>query len=306
MALAAQPKIINGEVGDLEAWTEAGALLLESGGTPTWGCSSSLIAPDVVLTAAHCVDPAVVGYEPEAVWFSKDVDQNTTDATTSENAYRGSNWVLHGSWAYAELQVGLALNYDIALVFLDEAHEDTPLAVVPTAEEMAQLVLDAPVVIVGWGQQGSGESGVKQVADSFVAEVAEYEFKVGEEVADSRKCYGDSGGPSFMAVESDALTPWRVVGVTSHTYDNYGCDNTGGVDTRVDFYLDWLDDEMTKACEDGVRAWCEEPGLLPPPRPRTPEELVEDLQLVGCASAPGALSALAALAGLAAVARRRR
>lgn len=52
-----------------------------------------------------------------------------------------------------------------------------------------------------------------------------------------------------------------MIGVTSRAYDRSDC-NKGGVDTRVDAFFDWLDGEMTKACDDGDRAWCDVPGVL--------------------------------------------
>jgi MYXO-CTERM domain-containing protein len=42
------------------------------------------------------------------------------------------------------------------------------------------------------------------------------------------------------------------------------CTETGGVDTRVDHYLDWIDDEMRARCEDGTRVWCETDGIITP------------------------------------------
>ena len=53
-------------------------------------------------------------------------------------------------------------------------------------------------------------------------------------------------------------------GVTSHAYDDSDCFETGGVDTRVDAFLDWIDDEMRLRCDDGTRAWCEVPGIVNP------------------------------------------
>ena len=53
----------------------------------------------------------------------------------------------------------------------------------------------------------------------------------------------------------------RIVGVTSHAYDTTDCWETGGVDTRVAAYLDWIDEEMRDACESGVREWCEQEGI---------------------------------------------
>ena len=76
--------------------------------------------------------------------------------------------------------------------------------------------------VVGWGQQTSdqnppaGTVGYKMHGTSHISETADYEFKVGEVESDVRKCHGDSGGPSFMEVETDSSENWRIVGVTSH------------------------------------------------------------------------------------------
>ena len=80
-----------------------------------------------------------------------------------------------------------------------------------------------------------------------------------------RKCHGDSGGPTFLDVETDSSESMRLIGVTSHAYDDSDCNETGGVDTRADAYLDWIDAEMTARCDDGTRVWCDVTGILPPP-----------------------------------------
>jgi uncharacterized protein (TIGR03382 family) len=90
----------------------------------------------------------------------------------------------------------------------------------------------------------------------------------------------------------------RLIGVTSRSADFTLCAEKGGYDTRVDAYLDWIDDEMRAACEDGTRVWCEEPGILP-------ASWAEGEQgKGGCNSAPGVL--LAGLFSLGFARRRRR
>jgi MYXO-CTERM domain-containing protein len=124
-----------------------------------------------------------------------------------------------------------------------------------------------------------------------------------------------------MSIETETLDPVRVIGVTSHAYDNTDCRMTGGVDTRVDAYLEWIDSELRSRCEDGTRAWCDEQGIPEAPLPQpidtgdtgdtgdSSDDDGEDGQGVcGCASgqaAPGAILGLMGLLG-AAVARRRR
>ena len=100
----------------------------------------------------------------------------------------------------------------------------------------------------------------------------------------------------------------RIVGVTSHAYDYSDCYVTGGVDTRVDHYLDWIDDEMRARCEDGTRVWCETDGII------TPQWLAnqaggeaDEAKGCGCAAAaaPTAHWWLVGLAGLVGLRRRR-
>jgi len=116
------------------------------------------------------------------------------------------------------------------------------------------------------------------MGESYIARLAPYEMQIGLEKDDVRKCHGDSGGPTFLDIETTTDDAMRVIGVTSHSYDASDCDHTGGVDTRVDYYLDWIDDQMRGACDDGTRVWCKEPGILVPPTTAPPEDTgVEDV-----------------------------
>jgi MYXO-CTERM domain-containing protein len=127
------------------------------------------------------------------------------------------------------------------------------------------------VLIAGWGQQTvtasqfeappPGTVGVKVCAESFVNEVGTHEMQIGADSTTSRKCHGDSGGPTFMDIETDHARSRRLVGVTSHAYDAEDC-NKGGVDTRVDAWIEWIDTEMFAACDNGTRSWCEVKGVI--------------------------------------------
>ena len=87
------------------------------------------------------------------------------------------------------------------------------------------------------------------------------------------------------------------------------CRETGGVDTRVSAYWDWIDNEMRKRCEAGTRAWCDEEGIIPPPMPELPVDedyLGEDVK-GGCAcdGSGGLISGMWASVFLITLARRR-
>lgn len=239
-------------------------------------CSSTLIAPDVVLLAAHCVDTDVISFglpiDDLKMWWTRQADLTEWDGTTQDptlpdDAIEVTEWIAHEDFDINSLQMGLAHNYDIALLFLAEPVLDVKPAYLPTAEENDAMMEGDWLAVVGWGQQvatGQQESpppgtyAIKQQGESFISAMAAFEFKVGEEVNDVRKCHGDSGGPSFWE-SADGL---RLVGVTSHAYDMSDCNETGGVDTRVHFYRDWIEAKMVAGCESGTRVWCDEPGIL--------------------------------------------
>jgi hypothetical protein len=308
--------IINGEVADDDDYPMAGGVIFAGSGFNAVVCSSTLIAPDVVLLAAHCVDPdalASYGYSGGAQWWSAESDlgmyDGSGDLPLPDDAVLVRAAVFPKEFHLDAMQDGTALNYDIALAFLEEPLEGHPLGVLPTADEAEALRTEAEVTIVGWGQTSQGgPSGVKYWGESVVGAVSDYEFQVGPDSDDVRQCHGDSGGPTFLAVETGSATKDRVVGVTSHSWDATDCASVGGVETRVDHYLDWIDDQMGDACADGTRTWCDEPGILPPPtNARTTSSNIGSGIRVAplCGTvAPGSGALLTALSMLLAAARR--
>jgi len=333
----ASTPIINGVAATIDDYPSSGGMLLDvtaQGATyRLLMCSSTLIAPDVVLLAAHCVDEdtlaasfGVRSVTIDEVRFSRQADLSSFDGSRMPewptDAVAASEWTHHEQYDYMTMQVGLADNYDLGLLFLSTPILDVPFAYLVTAEEAAQLVVDAPVTVVGWGYQDSamrGEVGTKQMGDSFVAEVGNSEFQVGFAKEDVRQCHGDSGGPVYMQVTTDSPETLRHVGLTSHTYDTSQCRRTGAVNTRTDTYLTWIDEQMRSRCQAGTRSWCDVEGIIPPPEPPPPVDTSDtaggddggkggkDDKKCGCATPASSVTGGLALAlvGLA-LARRRR
>ncbi len=298
-AYAADPKIINGETASADDFPMAGGALLKAdltlaGRTTPLNmlvCSSTLIAPDVVLLAAHCIDETAItlgfGELTDVKWgWTRQADLSEWDGTSRtqgwpDDAVGAIAVVGHDEFSMSGLSMGIAENFDVALMFLEEPLLDAPLGYLPTRDEAKEIAVDREVWIVGWGQQvdtewwetpPAGTYAVKHMALTAIAEVGDPEFQVGPTEESGRKCHGDSGGPTFMEVGSESTEPMRVIGVTSHAYDQSDCAEVGGVDTRVDHYLDWIDAEMTQACDDGTRVWCDVPGILPAPIPEIEDD----------------------------------
>jgi hypothetical protein len=327
--------IINGDPAEADLWPMTGGLLISADvgfsgaeiSSKLLMCTSTLIAPDVVLTAAHCVDLDALletsGYgemitlsNVEFGWSNEpDLSAFTAlsfvDVEWPTGTRTGVDAVAHPDFSLTGLQIGLAENFDVALVFLDEPVLDVAHAWLPTAEEAEQILPGAPVEIVGWGQQTSdttppaGTVGKKFFASSVVGEVSDYEIQIGDSPDDGRKCHGDSGGPTYFEVDSDAGPDrWRVIGVTSHAFDFSDCESEGGVDTRVDYYLEWIEEEMTSRCEAGTRSWCEQPGI-PKQRTAVAGNALTDDEKGGCSTAPAVPGALVSALALLLVRRRR-
>jgi MYXO-CTERM domain-containing protein len=181
------------------------------------GCSGTLVAPRVVVTASHCLaSQPVVGAK---IYFGADrASAKAIDVLYSRrHPQYGATQVLN-RW----------LN-DIALILLaeDAPAEAQPLPVLPP-ELSAALQEGAGGRIVGYGVADTGGFGKKHQGTVLISSVSRERF--GTSPNPSLTCSGDSGGPLFLAVDGTEY----LAGVTS-TGDQ-GCQSEGNF-ARTDIYL---------------------------------------------------------------------
>ncbi|MDF2693398.1 MAG: hypothetical protein K0S65_1781 [Labilithrix sp.] len=191
------------------------AVLLNEAGAP--GCSGTLIAPNLVLTARHCVAYFNANDECGAP-LRGEIGPSLITVSVGVHATPQS-WVARATKFFVPAAQELC-SADIALVALDNDVKGVKPATVrfsaPTVDELGTAV--------GYGDQGTGRrqrEGVKVLALGPVN--ASYTTANGQslpmrlpanELATTEStCYGDSGGPLF-----DSLG--QVIGVASRGLDD--------------------------------------------------------------------------------------
>ena len=228
-----QLKIVGGTSANISDWDWIVAL------TDSFGqfCGGSLIAADVVLTAAHCVDTA----SPSSVTV---VSGRQDLRTNNGQELPVRSIVVHPDYDDFEL-----VN-DLALLFLSAPSSHTPIDIVRSD----QLHLTEPGTMArtaGWGETDTSfysdilrevevpiiANSVANRQDAYAGEVRPSMMAAGSEGKDS--CYGDSGGPLVVPNDNGGFS---LAGITSW---GYGCGAYGlpGVYTRVSSFDSWIIDQ---------------------------------------------------------------
>jgi hypothetical protein len=280
--------VIGGSLTTAGEFPGVGGLMYDFGGTAEIGCTGTLIAPDAVLTAAHCLDPDIFGPAVPGFTLALDATPGTQVAFVPGRAK-----FAHESFDLeAEITPGLAQFFDVGVLLLAEPITEVAPVRMPRPDQVEQIAADLDLEIVGYGRtdNNSGDYGVMHDAVTKVISVNDSELQVGMGAPQPQNCNGDSGGPGL----ADFGDGRRVIGIVSRSFNGPEC-TQGGVDTRVDFYLEWIHSKVTTGipCGSGLAEGCE----------------VDDEEGGGCCSTGGAQGTgstlLALLVGVALMLRRR-
>ncbi|MFO0675829.1 MAG: trypsin-like serine protease [Polyangiaceae bacterium] len=174
-------------------------------------CTASLIAPDTVLTAAHCVEDYVANRESGRVSNAPVPNRNDASQWTKVSSVE-----VHPKWP---TQRFINEGHDCAILKLASPLAGvTPLPVYRGTNPTQDLAAGTPVKIIGYGNNvgspGTG-AGTKRYADSSIVALRDGTIEAGAPGRTS--CQGDSGGGLIATIDGRE----QVIGVTS--FGPQGC-----------------------------------------------------------------------------------
>jgi V8-like Glu-specific endopeptidase len=202
-------------------------VIFDQGNNSAALCTGEVVSPHVVLTAAHCVDPAVVGTTGTFYVFPGNNVSTIRNLATDVLAVKETHF--NQSFNVNNLQGG----NDVAVVILQNAFTSvTPLVMNRTA--LTDSMVNQPLRLVGYGVDSGtdtmGQSaGIKRQTMTTLANLDDLFISFTD--PNHITCEGDSGGPAFMTIGGKEV----IAGITS--FGDKSCAQAG-FDTRVDKYAD--------------------------------------------------------------------
>ncbi len=259
--LETQSSAIQGGMIDENQTNVVGLVLQVAGGIGS--CSGSLIAPNLILTARHCVSPT-----PEAIQCGV-ADFGTTYSARAVYVTTETNFPQWGYYQVSEVVVQNdteVCGNDVAMLILSES--------IPQSEAPILIPrLDQPVMAgekfkaVGYGHigDGTGAGTRRSISDRDVlcigyqngCQDGNQAIYPNEWVGNNGTCQGDSGGPA-LDINGE------VIGVLSRGAD--GCDYPTYSDPS--YFADFIRDTARRAATLGgyaTPAWVDGVAGTPPP-----------------------------------------
>lgn len=194
-------------------------------------CTATLIAPDVAVTAAHCL------HEPAFGTLGFSLDSDSTDGTG--NVVEVTIYHPHPDFDDDVTDfVNLGVRNDIGIVILKQPILDVVPEQLDRPESGTTLDTGNPLAMCGYGRLLWYTGSIAQKRDAQVLVDRTQRFEFSTTATNPQPCTGDSGAPLFV----ESPLGRRIVGVVSRAVGTSRMCDTGAIITRVAPYATWIDD----------------------------------------------------------------
>ncbi len=213
-----EPRINGGQEASDCQWPTT-ALLTGSGSL----CSAVLIHPELVVTAAHCID----------------LDDPPFDVKFGELHYAPEQKVEIDYCKRSPNYSGDVGGTDIAFCKLIEPVEGIPPTPVAYGCEETIIRYGWPVTIAGFGRPDDDvDAGTKRWTETMIqTQVLEDTLEVAIGAPGNSACNGDSGGPAYVRYPNDGS--WHVIGVVTGGYP--GCGFSAKIYVLIHPWIPWME-----------------------------------------------------------------